>query len=221
MALVTVDGIAAFRGRIGLPRVGVWIAELELDTTDALAGAVEVQIATGPTLRGTVVRGDTYAGQLHTRIVGGAAGMTKLATPKHYNGPVISTVLTDLARTAGEKVSGSIARATAGRALQAWTVLGTSIGEQLAVLITRGLPAGHAWRILPDGSLWVGLESWPEADLDDDDWTELARHARERRLDLGLSAPRLLPGTTLGPDRIDYVDHRFGPDGVRATAWLA
>jgi hypothetical protein len=71
---------------------------------------------------------------------------------------------------------------------------------------------------LPDGTLWIGAETWPDSAVTE--WRELDRFPREGRLELGLNSPALLPATVLGDDRIDYVEHRISSEGARATAWL-
>jgi hypothetical protein len=218
MALVTVGDFAAFRGTLSLPRIGVWTADLELDAAQTIEGPARIKIVEGQDLVGTVLAGDLVHGYVCARIVGGAGGLVKTATPRHYNNATVRTVLTDLARAAGETLSSAIAESLLGRSLRAWTVLARPIGEQLAALVGCGMPDGTAWRILPDGTLWVGTETWPESDVAE--WRELERQPREGRLLLGLDSPTLLPGTTLGDDRVDYVEHHL-EDGVRASVWLA
>ncbi len=218
MAIVVAGGHVAFGGTILLPRVGVWTADLELDATADVAGAITIEVAAGPTFKGTVVSGQLAYGHLCARVVGGAAGLNKQAVPKHYVGATIRTVLADLVRTAGETLSDTIDPALLTRPLAGWTTLRMTVGETLAALVGSGMPAGSAWRILPDGTLWVGTETWPDSDVME--WRELDRQPREGRLELGLDSPALLPATVLGSDRIDYVAHRIDAQGARATAWL-
>jgi len=219
MALLTAGGYAVRGGNILLPRVGVWAADLELDASIDIKGAISIEIAEGPTLVGTVVAGTMAYGYLCTRIVAGKAGLGKETAPKHYGGGTVRTVLTDLVASAGETLSPTIDPALLSRPLAGWTTLRMPVGEALAALVGTGMPAGTAWRFLPDGTLWIGAETWPDSTLSE--WRELDRMPREGRLELGLNSPALLPATVLGDDRIDYVEHRIGREGARATAWLA
>jgi hypothetical protein len=219
MALVTAGGVPAFKGTLLFPRVGVWSADLDLDTREAVAGTITIVSADGASFQGTARGGDPAYGHTRARIVGGAGGLSKQAQPKHYVLPTMRTVLTDLARSAGETLSPTIAPALLSARLSAWTVIAMTVGEALGALVAWALPAGSSWRVLPDGTLWLGQEAWPEAAVKS--WRELDRRPRERLLELALEAPSLMPGTVLAGDRIDYVEARFSSAGVRATAWLA
>jgi hypothetical protein len=219
MALVVAGGFAVNRGNILLPRIGVWAADLELSATVDVTGQVEIEIAAGPTLVGTVVSGELAYGYVCARVVAGAAGLGKETEPKHYVGATVRTVLVDLMRTAGETLSGTIDPALLTLPLAGWTTLRMPVGEALAALVGSGMPAGTAWRFLPDGTLWIGAETWPDSAVEE--WREFDRLPREGRLELGLDSPALLPGTVLGDDRIDYVEHWIDSKGARATAWLA
>lgn len=218
MALLAVGGHPVQRGTILMPRAGLWVADLDVDSDVTIEGPTQIEIAEGPTLVGTVLSGEMAYGHVGARLVGGAGGLGKEATPKHYVGLTVRTVLDDLVRTAGETLSSVILPSILNRGLPAWTVLRTSVGEQLAELVAYGLPDGTVWRILPDGTLWVGADTWPVSLVPT--WTELERDPRNGRVVLGLDSPALLPGTVLGEDRIDYVEHRIEADAVRATAWL-
>lgn len=220
MAILTANGIGVYRGVVSLPRVGAWHADLEVDTTDALTGAVAME-AGGITFRGTVSRGASYLGVAHVRVVGGADGLRKRAKPVHYVHPQVRTPLGDLLRAAGETLSATVLPAILNRQLEAWTVLDAPIGEQLSVLVARALGDGVAWRVLADGTVWVGVETWPAAGIADDAFRELGRSPVDDSLELGLDGAVLLPGTTLDGRRIDYCEHILEDGELRTRAWVA
>ena len=202
-----------------MPRVGAWTADLHLEPTAVVDGQVEVAITGGERLVGQVLSGDVAHGRLVTALIGGAGGLSADAIPRHYVGATVRTVLADLMRASGERLSPTITTGVLNQPLAAWTVLRMTVGEQLDQLVAFGLPTGIVWRILPDGTVWVGAETWSASKVKE--WRELERRPRERRLELGLDAPALLPGTQLGDDQIDYVEHRIDAQGAHATVYLA
>jgi hypothetical protein len=77
------------------------------------------------------------------------------------------------------------------------------------------------WRVLSDGSVWMGTESWPSAKLPDGA-DVLERFPSELRVELGVQTPTLMPGVNLdGVGKVAAVDHWVEHDQVRTDAWLA
>jgi hypothetical protein len=227
MALVTIatDGGAeqpVISGVISLPRVGVWHAELRVDSEiDFDSAAVTISVNGGELdLVGVVTRALQYEGVNQVRIVGGAAGMQRSPTPKFYGGSSVGPVLADIAGDVGETISDADSGGVTEGGLHAWTTIRAPAGRQLTELL-RPI-AGAVWRILPDGSLWAGIETWPVSEVGDDDWQPLAYDHWNGVLELGMLSPTLQPGTTLGSDkvRIDRVEHRIDRDSVRTFAWV-
>jgi hypothetical protein len=217
MALVTVNGFGVVRGCISLPRLGAWHADLDVDTTLELTPAVQIVIGKSLTLKGTVHAGGMYEGIVRTRIVAGANGLRILATPRHYVAPQFQLPLKDMLRGAGEALAPTSDATTMAKSLNHWSVIGRPTGEQISALIERSAPAGTIWRVLADGTLWVGVDTWPASGLTE--YRLIDRTVRQGRLELGLDAPTLLPGTKLGDFRIDNVEHIIDAEHVRSTAW--
>ena len=77
--------------------------------------------------------------------------------------------------------------------------------------------AGYAWRVRPDGSVWVGAEPWTAyapADVELVAWDD-----RAGTLTLSGSTFGVLPGQTLTVGertiRVGAVEHRAGPETLR------
>jgi hypothetical protein len=217
--MVRVGEAGVIRGVLALPQIGVWHADFDLDTSEVPAGAVEIVAGEDVTFKGTVTSGGLYRGNARVRIGGGADGLRTTAKPRAYVRPTVRTVLSDLAAAAGEVISDTVAPGILARSLPYWTVLGLSVGQQVAALVQLGAPAGTSWRFLPDGTLWLGVETWAESRVMD--YRELDRSTKDARLELGLDAPVLLPGTRLGEDRIGYVEHHVEEGRVWACVGLA
>jgi hypothetical protein len=222
VAFATLNGVPVFHGVICIPRVGAWTADLSVDRDQAVTGACTLAIDGGLTLVGQADRSGVWLGTARLQVVGGANGLRKTARPQHYRQTTLRAVLADLLATAGERLAASSVAATLALSLPHWTTIGQPVGRMVAALLEDArLPAATAWRVLPDGTLWVGQETWPDSGLVNlTDYQDLAEAPEEGTVELGVEAPRLLPGTTLGGRRVSYVEHRLSGEGARTCLWL-
>lgn len=217
MALVALDGRAVIRGKICMPRIGAWHADLEVENQDDTpTGALKLRIGSDLELSGRVDRALNHRGIADVRFVGGGNGLRGQAKPKFYRGALLGEVLDDLCRDGGEKVSATSDSTVLAQRLAFWATIGNPVGVMVAALV-QAAPEGTAWRLLPDGSLWVGAESWPDSAIEE--WTEIDADGCNLAVEIGTEAPVLLPGTVLGDRRIDYVEHTIEPDRIRSIAW--
>lgn len=220
MALVEVNGHGVVDGRIWFPRTGAWHAELRVDSTDPVTGAVTISIADGRlVLRGTVWRGAEYVDTSFLNIVGGAGGLRSIARARAYTQTSLRIVLGDLLAGAGEKLSPTSDAATLARPLAAWTTPALPVGQAIARALRSAAPTA-SWRVLPDGTIWVGPETWPDSGLTTDDYQIMDEDPRQLTAELGVEAPVLLPGTTLAGRRVSRVEHVIGAEGVRSIVWF-
>jgi hypothetical protein len=222
VAFALLNGAPVFHGTISIPRVGAWTADLAVDKHEAITGACKLVIDGGLTLVGTAARTGVWQDTARLRVVAGGAGLGKVAKPRHYRRTTMRVVLQDLLGAAGEKLSPTADAGTLALTFPAWVTLAQPIGRMIAALLedTR-LPAATAWRMLADGTLWVGAEAWPDSGLVNlTDYQDLAEVPEEGTLELGVEAPRLLPGTVLGGRRVSYVVHRIDGGGARTSVWV-
>lgn len=103
----SVNNRRVVKARAKIPASGIWIVDLDLDTTEDIGGPSATIILGGLTLKGTFapVRSGTFGEARKVRVVGGANGWSKEATPKHFRndaGIKRSTILQDAALLAGE-----------------------------------------------------------------------------------------------------------------------
>jgi hypothetical protein len=154
-------------------------------------------------------------------MVAGADGMGKTAVPKYHTSANVRVVLSDVAAQAGERISATANAGVLSRQLRGWTIARESIGAAVGALVDRGTAAGTSWRMLADGTLWVGPETWPDSGLKDpDDFTEMEGWPHEGRVELGVDAPKLLPGTLLGGRRVSTVEHTIRDGHVRTRVLI-
>lgn len=142
-------------GRITIPRVGAWSADVQ---TDDEIGEAELSASLTLTLAdlslvGVRVRGEAWQGSTRVRLVGGAGGWRRVLAPRWYvsdAGVRSSTVLADLARDTGETVApGSPLPTTLGPAY----ARGRQAGSATLADLARYAP-GQAlpWWVAPDGT---------------------------------------------------------------------
>lgn len=223
MALVTCADVGVVEGSISLPRYGVWHADLLLSSNDASpfskGSAVKISIADGALeLSGTCRYGANYLESVRVRIVGGAGGLSQDAKPKHYQGVSARDVLSDLLGAAGETLSSTADAGVLATRFDRWTTLKVPTGEGVR-LVARA--AGEAaWRVLPDGKIWLGAESWP-AFSTEMEWSLEDQQPQDRMILLAVDAPLLVPGVSFDDfGKVSYVEHLIGEAQVRTRAWL-
>ena len=224
MTFMSVGGFDVCAATLVMPRVGAWHLDAVVDSDGApLSGAVTINIADSTlTLSGTVLRSDTYLAMVRARIVGGAGGLSTIAQPKYYQQagrykPTVQLVLGDLLKGAGETLSGTADAPTLATPLLAWTTLGVPTFMMLDALM-RAAPANTVWRVLPDGTHWIGPETWPTAQLEYD-FVEYV--PEENKFELAPTAPTLLPGVTLDGVKVGSCEHHITGSSVRTTVWKA
>jgi hypothetical protein len=192
------------------PRTGIWLGDLTVNGITVPSGKITATFA-GVRMPCAIVRSELVAGRVQLRIVGGAGGFSNRARPKHYHRPVIRHVLNDLCRDAGEALSGSADLDILNTSFEAWTTAGIPGGAIIAALCEV---AGDAvnWRVLADGTLWIGPESWPESDAD---YRSLSSDGPNASTEIGTDIPDVWPGQTLNGRHIDYVVHDLDENRTR------
>lgn len=211
-------GFAVVSGTINLPRIGAWTADLVVASPNPMTGRVDLQLANGLTLKGTVARGGVLEKLFRARIVAGANGLRSFVRPKHYTAPTLRVVLTDLLGDVGETLSSTADRQVLNHQFEHWTTIKMPAARAIRCAIERA-GADIVWRHLPDGTFWVGRETWPESTVTD--FTEPDGATPEAGvIELSMVAPGLLPGTAIGGRRIDHIQYTPTGGNLTALAWL-
>lgn len=215
-ALVRLDGLPVTHARISMPRVGVWHAEVALAQVEAyVQGRATLQFGPNLSLMGTVRRSGSADGAGVLILVGGSGNLWKPARAQAYRQAPLRLPLNDLLTTAEEQLADSAHPEVLQTLLPFWVTVGTPISQCLAELMAK---ADASWRVLPEGTLWVGNESWPDApsfnhilltELPIQDAFELYSHE-----------PALLPGQTFRSRHVSYVEHSIRGDDIQTLALL-
>jgi hypothetical protein len=207
----TLNGLPLLLATVRSARIGPWIAEVEFRSEDAVTGAVTLEIE-GATLSGYLpVSTEKSPARYAGAVVGGAGGLDTQLAAKQYVAPTVELVLSDIARKAGESLSATIESSLLSRSLTTWQRAAGTAKQAVAAMANS---LGVSWRILTDGTLWLGAETWPEVDpehrlLDDDQATGTVTTSL---------LPSLQPGQTFRGLRLELVTHTIGTKEGRTEA---
>lgn len=211
MSLVTIGGAPVLSGVITMPRVGAWTADLSADADAALSGPATIVAGTQRWV-GTVYRGGLASGTAVAKVIGGAGGLARAVAPKFYRNVTRRILATDILTEIGEALS---PRSDALDGMVAvWSRCGGKAGAALRQLCDS---FGASWRVLDDGTVWIGAETWPEAQLEH----ELVCEAPNGGwVEISSDELALRPGTTFLGRRVGRVEHRVSGRSVRSTVWF-
>jgi hypothetical protein len=194
-------------GQVHLPRTGVWSADMRINEQDDLPDQLVLDLGEVE-MPAAVVQSDLVGGMTEARLVGGAGGLGDVARPKHYHRPLVRHVLTDLLRDVGETLASDATQAVLSKSLEAWTTLAMPTGAVLASLC-RVAGAAVNWRVLADGTVWMGTETWPDSPVEA---RTIETDGANAATMIGTDIPGLWPGTLLGGRRVDHVRHDLDAD---------
>jgi hypothetical protein len=208
------------------PLVGVWTADLVIDQSD-LSGfeagtRVTVVADNGYTLKGTVDANRTgvFLDAVHVRLVGGAGGLDKASSPRSYiqPGAFVRDVLNGLCSDAGETLSATTDATFLTQNLMAWSVIGgNSVKRNLRALMDIVAPT-LSLRILSDGTLWVGSESWPQSSVV---YEVMTQDPKDGSYQIGMDSPFIEPGMNLpGVGNVANVMDTIESGRLRSRVWI-
>lgn len=214
MALLTLGDAPVLSGSLVRPLRGAWSADLEVDADAAPTGTLTLAGA-GLSLVGTVVTSQSWNDRQRARIVGGKGGLGKVVGPAFYRSTTLRTVVSVLLSSVGETLSTTSDATTLATPIPVWVRLGGTAGACLDALLSV-YAASALWRVLPDGSVYVGPATWPtvtstavvQDNRGDEDVADLAGE------DLSLDA-----GVTVSGRKVGLARHRIRPGGLRSEAW--
>ncbi len=221
----TTGDVEVLGGELSMPREWNWTGHLELGENAAPTGAVVLELArqgAAPVLfKGTVAWGDTWQGRQKIVIRGGAGGLdTPLPFREYLAGKVpvqAQQLVADVVKLAGEQLAAGALDSLAGLGARRWSrAEGTEASRALTTICSY---FGRTWRVLDDGTIWVGVETWPAvpdtlaAFLEDRDGDAITDHAAP---DVAL----LRPGVTAFGKHVERVTYTISGDGAPRVVLL-
>ncbi|WP_337869850.1 hypothetical protein [Meiothermus sp.] len=158
MPVLLANNAKVSEGHINLPLTGRLTATLRLAADNASASrgeAVVLRFESGETFATTCLDVGRDGGFWRLYVVGGAGKLDMRLRPKFYEGVPARTILLDMLQEVGEAPGSLDAPETFAR----YTRYGYPAWQELRRVLLL-LPERN-WRIMPDGGVWVGRETWP------------------------------------------------------------
>lgn len=221
MATVLVGEVPALELHVTMPQSGAWTASGKLDTSTAPTGAATITCDGGLTLSGTVLRSGVFLDSAYVWIVGGAGKLAATVSGSFTNAQA-GDVLDQIAAESGEVLSDTIAAELRSVSLPLYTLGGASASsalDSLAVALAASLGEAVVWRVLPNGKIWIGSETWPTATLPATDEIR-GRNPDLGRVVIGTPTPSLAPGVNLSDvGNVRSVEHWVERSRIRTWAW--
>jgi len=190
-------------GALAVPRLGVWVADLDAVAEEAPTGAVTLAVG-GETWRGTVLRGGVTEGRWRGRVVGGAGGLWRAVAARQYQSTPRRLVVAAILSEVGEQLAADASGLE--DVLTTWARLAEPAARALGRLV-------GAWRALPDGTLTTA--PWPSADAPDAELVEVLPDVRAEVFPVdGLD---LAPNQARGGRTVASVSYTLRGPVMRAT----
>lgn len=219
---MSINGVAAYDAQIFTPRFGAWQIDARVDDPGAsISGKVTAALdPSGRVLNGTATISGPFIDAVQVRIVAGAGGLGLTARPRHYETPTLGLVLGDLLADAGETLSGTADQGILATQLPSWTTGARPIGSVIRDLFAVAAPAA-AWRMLDDGTVWVGTDAFAASPIDASTYEVVDRSAEENSIQIETDGPLPLVGTTFEGGQVNCVQDDVPHVGrVGARIWF-
>lgn len=215
MSYATINGIDVRELVITHPYSGAWMAHVVALSEEDITGGVEL-VVNGLTYSGTVMRGGMNLKQWEGKIIGGLGLLAAQLEGKFFDDVTAYLALRDAVTGAGESLADSSdEEALKAVSLKQWARVQRTLGVELSRIAKR---SGMVWRILRDGTVWMGTDAWEESTLlgtQLDYWP-----ARGKALYVPDAAPDLLPGQSIDGRHVSAVELRVDEGTARLTAML-
>lgn len=216
------------RGRISLPLTGTWVADLAIDPATSgenlpvVGDPLTISLGEGGfTLQGAVRRVNNAFQTVFARVVGGGGGLYDELDPKSYQDATFGLVLSDILGQIGETLSTNVSADIQNIQLPFWTVLEGPAFESLYNLVVEARNRTGTlvnWRVLPDGTIFLGVESWPAATMPSFDL--MSWQPDQLKTTIYATNPSLLPGQTWQSGQVSNVSHVVEPERIRTEVWF-
>lgn len=187
-----------------IPKIGAWMAnDVLVDSDDSFnVGDSVTMNFLDTTFKGTILDTGIYRGFQRCTIIGGSGKLPDYLESASYNSVPLGQVVRDIARKTDHQVSTKADQNVMNSNLAGWTILKmqASLALEKALQVTDSI-----WRILPDGTLWVGGESYTP--LNPDDFTIIERFPEEARWNVYNEEYLIQPLTSFLGNEIQQVEY--------------
>lgn len=211
MSIALLGRLEVISFRLSMPLVGIWTAEVEVDAELVPVGettlAFGVENAAPITFAGTVLEQSGFLGRARAFVLGGAGKLHRDLPPRQYQLAPPRVIVSSILRDAGE-TAGDLSSLDKLPPLPRWVRIAGTGADALSVLCRR---RGLSWRVMANGSVWVGVEAWPsfrggplfiEKDLG------------HRRVLTARDGPDVLPGVSIDGRKVGRAVHILKEGGI-------
>jgi len=212
-------------GDLLLPYYGNWSASVSFASADLLPSGKVTLSWLGKTFLGHIIRVGENEGRVACMIAGGAGGLAKTVPPKMYDFNVkLQLPVTELLSAVSETLSPSSTQSVLNKQLQNWTRMEKEAAMLLSVLTDQ---VKTIWRVLPDGSVFVGDDTWSVSD--NFDYTLLSQQQMYHTAELAVNSVSLFPGMrfpradeyeALSQKKMACLRYAISPSSSRLTVWF-
>ena len=204
MAQYLVNDYPLITGHIRMAKSGVWTAYDVLVDTDVafkVGDSVTMKLI-DVTFNGTIYNSDVYLGFQRCTILGGSGKLSTYLESAPYNATTIGQVLKDIARNTNHKISTKAEQNVLNFSLTGWNIL-----KMKAALAIEKLTSVTSClcRVLPDGTLWFGKETYTP--VNDDDYLVIEKFPDEGRWSIYNDQTLIQPLSSLQGMNIVQVDY--------------
>lgn len=217
---ITLNGEPTQSGRLIEPRVGVWWVETTIHAEGAESippsGAVTLSFFDRLDLVGTVSAPRTVNdnGTISIRIEGGSGQLDQPLGVKHFHRTTLRRLVTALTDSTGDAIDTTADSALLERRVEHWSRPKTLAHRYLSDIAEKG---GGVWRVLRNGNLWLGAETWPILEFDHTEETKLGS-GNGMRISPGkvggFETPLVRPGVTFKGAKVAEVVTEWTSKGI-------
>lgn len=200
--------VSPISAELRMKRMGAWYCELDLDQDEVETGKVKF-VLDDIEFTGTALpeQSGKDGSRAKVKVVGGNGRLSRKVAARSYSGGVgikIGAIVRDILRDCGEDLSDLSDGPTLDRKLPRWQIAEGSAEDALTLLAEK---TDSAWRVLRDGTVWFGEETWPEVEPDG---TLVNESWSSGSLTLASDTPNMVPGTVYQGQKVERVTHRYG-----------
>lgn len=222
--MILVNNETVLNGTITLPSTGVWIANLVLNTSDQSGfdggSAVSIVDDNGLTFKGVVVnhRSGLFIETLHLRVAGGRNGMGNLVKTKSFRSAVFNDVIKSLLSDAGETLSPTVDTSLLSKGIGDWNITANTVTSALDYFLDIQDPNLN-WRVLPDGTIWMGIETYPSVQVDFQ--IQAPCNPVEQMFTLGINNLSFRQGVELeNVGKVSRIEYQILSSSLAAVVWV-
>lgn len=222
MSQISVNGFPVASGEVSFPLRGAWSATVEVVAASAaelfgvtpdpaiteVGGDVELVMGS-TTLVGYGTAGVDQGERVTVRIVAGAGGLGATVEPAHFVSQSRRVLLSSALEVGGEELSTT--STGIDETLGQWTRQTGTVGEAVQAVAAE---MGSTWRHLPDGTVWIGTNTWAEVRPDN---VLVREEPTQSRIIVAVEGAVVLPGSTFRGRRVTGVKYGISSGAIRAT----